>query len=170
VAAGAPVAGALAGATRDALRLADVLEEMLSGLPEALANPNRRRIEETKALDDRLDHLNRAIKENLLAIDTARLNVADNEKLARILTFSINLEKAGDLIDPRAARRRQSPDQAGLGLLSERHGESALAGQSARGHAASIDGGVPERRCRRGARAGGGEGRFPPAGASVSHI
>ncbi|WP_255325819.1 MULTISPECIES: Na/Pi cotransporter family protein [unclassified Sphingobium] len=99
VAVGAPVTGALAGATREALHMADVLEEMLSGLREALANPNRRRIEETKALDDRLDRLNRAIKENLLAIDTARLNEADNEKLARILTFSINLEQAGDLID-----------------------------------------------------------------------
>ena len=99
VAAGAPVAGALGGAMREALRLSDVLEEMISGLRDALANPSRRQIEETRALDDRLDHLNRAIKENLLAIDTGRLDDATNEKLARILTFSINMEQAGDLID-----------------------------------------------------------------------
>ncbi|WP_285236586.1 Na/Pi cotransporter family protein [Sphingobium sp. BHU LFT2] len=99
VAAGAPVAVALAGATREALRLSDVLEEMLAGLHDALANPSRRQIKETRALDDRLDRLNRAIKENLLAIDTGRLDELTNEKLARILTFSINLEQAGDLID-----------------------------------------------------------------------
>lgn len=95
----APIAVALAGATREALRLTDVLEEMLTGLRQALANPNRKRIEETKALDDRLDRLNRAIKENLLSIDIAHLGEAENERLARILTFSINLEQAGDLID-----------------------------------------------------------------------
>jgi phosphate:Na+ symporter len=99
VAAGVPVAEALGGATREALRLADVLEEMLAGLRNALADPDRRRIEETRELDDRLDRLNRAIKENLLAIDTARLDDRANDTLARILTFSINLEQAGDLID-----------------------------------------------------------------------
>lgn len=99
VAAGAPVTVALGGATREALRLSDVLDQMLSGLRDALSNPNRRQIEDTRALDDRLDHLNRAIKENLLAIDTDRLDEATNASLARILTFSINLEQAGDLID-----------------------------------------------------------------------
>jgi phosphate:Na+ symporter len=99
VAAGTPVAEALAGATREALRLSDVLEEMLTGLHDALASPDRRRIEETRKLDDRLDRLNRAIKENLLAIDAGRLDDKANETLARILTFSINLEQAGDLID-----------------------------------------------------------------------
>ncbi|MFT3975807.1 MAG: Na/Pi cotransporter family protein [Sphingomonas bacterium] len=99
VAAGTPVAVALGGATREALRLSDVLEEMIGGLRDALANPSRREIEETRTLDDRLDRLNRAIKENLLAIDTSRLDESTNEKLARILTFSINMEQAGDLID-----------------------------------------------------------------------
>ena len=99
VAAGTPVAVALGGATREALRLSDLLDEMLAGLRAALANPDRRQIELTRALDDRLDRLNRAIKENLLAIDIARLDEPTNETLARILTFSINLEQAGDLID-----------------------------------------------------------------------
>lgn len=99
VAAGVPVAVALGGATREALRLSDVLDEMLLGLRGALANPNRQQIQDTRALDDRLDRLNRAIKENLLAIDAGRLDEATNDTLARILTFSINLEQAGDLVD-----------------------------------------------------------------------
>jgi len=99
VASNTPVAVALGGAMREALRLADVLEEMILGLRDALAHPDRRQIEATRRLDDRLDRLNRAIKENLLAIDVSRLDKANSEDLARILTFSINLEQAGDLID-----------------------------------------------------------------------
>ncbi len=99
VAAGAPIAVVLGGAMREALRLSDLLDEMIIGLREALASPNRHQIELTRALDNRLDRLSRAIKENLLTVDIDRLDEATNEKLARILTFSINLEQAGDLID-----------------------------------------------------------------------
>jgi phosphate:Na+ symporter len=99
VGADAPVAVALGGAMREALRLADVLEEMIAGLRDAIAHPDRKQIQATRQLDDRLDRLNRAIKENLLAIDVVRLDKANGKELARILTFSINLEQAGDLID-----------------------------------------------------------------------
>jgi phosphate:Na+ symporter len=96
---GAPVTIALGGATREALRLSEVLEEMIAGLRSALVQPDRRKIEAARELDDRLDHINRAIKENLLAIDPTGLDATANDTLARILTFSINLEQAGDLID-----------------------------------------------------------------------
>jgi phosphate:Na+ symporter len=69
VGADAPVAVALGGAMREALRLADVLEEMIAGLRDAIAHPDRKQIQATRQLDDRLDRLNRAIKENLLAIE-----------------------------------------------------------------------------------------------------
>lgn len=104
-----PVATALAGASREALRLADILEMMLTDLREILLAPNRRQIEDTRLLDDRLDGLTRAIKENLLAIPPDRLNAQSHHDLARILSFSINLEHAGDLIDRgllEIARRR----------------------------------------------------------------
>lgn len=89
---------ALAGATREALRLAELLEEMIDGLHNALVSPSRRNIEETRKLDDRLDALNKAIKENLIAIDAASLDETDERKLVRILMFSINMEQAGDLV------------------------------------------------------------------------
>jgi phosphate:Na+ symporter len=94
-----PVTMVLSGAMREALNLADVLGEMIGGLPDALANPSRRQIETARRLDDQLDRLNRAIKENLLSIAIDRLDDESNAKLAGILTFSINLEQAGDLVD-----------------------------------------------------------------------
>ena len=94
-----PVAAVLAGATREALRLADILEAMIASLRESLIAPDRRQIEDARRLDDRLDRLSRAIKENLLKVETAGLSDSDSQKLARILSFAINLEQAGDLID-----------------------------------------------------------------------
>jgi len=46
---------ALGGAAREALRLADVLEEMLIKLRETFADANRKQISETRRLDDILD-------------------------------------------------------------------------------------------------------------------
>jgi phosphate:Na+ symporter len=90
---------ALGGAAREALRLADALEAMLDGMRGALANPDRRQIGETKRLDDVLDKLNGAIKAYLTGLDPEALNEADHRRLRDILTFSTNLEQAGDIVD-----------------------------------------------------------------------
>ncbi len=98
-AAAAAPAIALGGAAREALRLADALEAMLAGMRDALANPDRRQIGETKRLDDVLDKLNAAIKAYLTGLDPEALNDADHRRLRDILTFSTNLEQAGDIVD-----------------------------------------------------------------------
>ncbi len=53
---------ALAGAAREALRMADVLDAMLRGAWEVLDGGDRKRLGETRRLDDVLDRLNSAIK------------------------------------------------------------------------------------------------------------
>jgi phosphate:Na+ symporter len=90
---------AVGGAAREALRLADVLETMLIGMRDMLANPDRRQIGETKRLDDVLDSLNTAIKVYLTSLDPDALGEADHRRLREILTFSTNLEQAGDVVD-----------------------------------------------------------------------
>jgi phosphate:Na+ symporter len=85
---------ALGGAAREALRLADALEAMLDGMRDALANPDRRQIG-----DDVLDKLNAAIKAYLTGLDPEALSAADHRRLRDILTFSTNLEQAGDIVD-----------------------------------------------------------------------
>lgn len=90
---------ALGAATREALRLADVLESMLQGLREVLAKGERRRISETKRLDDVLDRLNTAIKAYLTSLDPESLSDDDHQRLMQILAFAMNLEQAGDIVD-----------------------------------------------------------------------
>jgi phosphate:Na+ symporter len=89
---------ALAGAAREALRMADVLEAMLHGAGAALEHGERKHIAETKRLDDVLDRLNAAIKTYLTALDPDRLSEEDNRRLSEILGFITNLEHAGDIV------------------------------------------------------------------------
>jgi phosphate:Na+ symporter len=90
---------ALAGAAREALRMADVLEAMLHGAADALEKGDRNRIAETKRLDDTLDRLNSAIKEYLAGFDPDTMSEADNRRLGEILAFATNIEHAGDVVD-----------------------------------------------------------------------
>jgi phosphate:Na+ symporter len=90
---------ALAAATREALRMADTLEEMLKGLKEALHSAKKSAIDAVKEMDDVLDRLNSAIKAYVISIPPAGMTDADHQRMAEILTFATNMEHAGDLVD-----------------------------------------------------------------------
>jgi phosphate:Na+ symporter len=90
---------ALAGAAREALRMADVLDAMLRGALDAIDRGDRNRVIATKGLDDVLDNLNRAIKGYLTSLDPDALDDDDNRRLAEILAFTTNLEHAGDIVE-----------------------------------------------------------------------
>jgi phosphate:Na+ symporter len=90
---------ALAGAAREALRMADVLEAMLRGAFDAIDGRDRKQVAATKQLDNVLDHLNRSIKSYLTSLDLDALDDGDHRRLAEILAFTTNLEHAGDIIE-----------------------------------------------------------------------
>ena len=90
---------ALTAAAREALRMADVLETMLDVALEALERGDRKRIAETKRLDDVLDRLNSAIKAYLTSLDHESLDSEDDRRLSEIFAFVTNLEHAGDIVE-----------------------------------------------------------------------
>jgi phosphate:Na+ symporter len=90
---------ALAGAAREALRMADVLGEMLRGGFDALLGGDRKRLTETKRLTNVLDRLNGAIKAYLTALDPDTLDAEDDRRLSEILAFITNLEHAAMVIE-----------------------------------------------------------------------
>lgn len=90
---------ALGGAAREALRMADVLEDMLQTFREVLERPDRRQIQEGKRLDDIVDALNNAIKDYLVSIDPGPLTDDDEARVQQILTFATNIERAGDSVE-----------------------------------------------------------------------
>lgn len=100
---------ALGAASREVLRLADTLTEMLHGAKEALMTGDRKLLVETRRQDDVIDSLNTAIKSYLTSLDTDELSEADQRRLNEIITFAMNIEQAGDVIDrsllPHIAKR-----------------------------------------------------------------
>ena len=82
---------------------------MLDGAREALAKGDRRLMVETRQRDDILDSLNTAIKAYLARFDPDNLSEHDQRRLNEILSFTMNIEQAGDVIDlnllPHAAKR-----------------------------------------------------------------
>ncbi len=90
---------ALAGAAREALRMADALEVTLGRAAAVLGATDRRRLVEVRRLDDVLDRLNRAIRGYLSELDPEALTEADHRRLNEILVFTVNFEAAGDVID-----------------------------------------------------------------------
>jgi len=100
---------ALAGAAREALRMSDVFETMLAGARDSLDRGDRKRVTETKRMDDVLDRLDRAIKEYITSLDTDALSDPEHRRLSEIVAFTTNIEHAGDILEkslmPLAAKR-----------------------------------------------------------------
>ncbi len=90
---------ALGAAAREVLRMADVLEAMLTGLRDAFESASRRQIGVMKRMDDVLDKLNTAIKAYVLALDPEAMSEADLRRAREILAFATNIEQAGDIVD-----------------------------------------------------------------------
>jgi phosphate:Na+ symporter len=90
---------ALGAAAREALRMTDVLEDMLERFRDVLQRPDRRQIAEGKRLDDILDGLNTAIRAYIVSIDPASLTDDDHQRANAILTFAMNMEQAGDTVE-----------------------------------------------------------------------
>ncbi len=90
---------ALAAAGREALRMADALEHMLTEAAAALAGTDRRRLALVRRQDDVLDRLHTAIRGFLSALDPDALGPADRRRLSQTIVFVANLEAAGDAVD-----------------------------------------------------------------------
>ncbi len=90
---------ALANSAREALRMADIIEEMLSGAQTALHNDDRKRIAVTSRKDDLVDSLHKALQDYLASIPMDGLSHEESLRLSEIQAFAINVEHIGDIID-----------------------------------------------------------------------
>jgi phosphate:Na+ symporter len=113
----APIA--LGCATREALRMVDILDEMLQGARAALQANDRQKITETRRMGDHLDALNTAIQAYLTAIDPESLTEDDDKRLAAILTFTTNIDHAGNTLDRNMLATAHKQFKRGQTLSSE---------------------------------------------------
>jgi phosphate:Na+ symporter len=95
---GAP-AVALVCAAREVLRMGDLIESMLRQAMTALLTNDRKLVSEISRMDDAVDSLNEAVKMYVTRMTRDSMDDRDGYRAMEIISFSINLEHVGDIID-----------------------------------------------------------------------
>jgi len=90
---------ALGQATREALRMGDIVSDMLRRTIETFEAPDPERIEAIQQRDDQLDLLDREIKHYLTKLSQQNLTEEQSQRELGILSFVNNMENIGDIID-----------------------------------------------------------------------
>jgi len=90
---------AIACAAREALHQADLVETMLRGVMPVIQNDDAQLAERLRKMDDTVDSLYSAIKFYLTQISREALSVREGKRWADIMSFAINMEQVGDIIE-----------------------------------------------------------------------
>jgi phosphate:Na+ symporter len=90
---------ALACAARETLHLGDVIEDMLRKAMTTLMTNDRKLVAEVSRMDDVVDRLDEAIKLFVTRVTRESLDDPDGRRAMEIISFAINLEHIGDIID-----------------------------------------------------------------------
>jgi len=90
---------AISCAAREALRIGDVIEQMLQGLLTVLKTNDRVLAERLRKMDDVVDDLYTAVKLYLTQISREALEEEEGRRWADIVSFTINMEQVGDIIE-----------------------------------------------------------------------
>lgn len=90
---------ALACAARETLHIGDIVETMLRQTMDALTTDDRRLVADISRMDDAVDRLNEAVKLYVTKLTRESLSERDGLRAMETISFSINLEHVGDIID-----------------------------------------------------------------------
>lgn len=95
---GTPVV-AIGAAMRETLRIGDIVEAMLRRSLEVLRTDEARLASEIARMDNIVDALHEAVKLYLARLANEDMDEEDRRRASDIMTFAINLEHVGDIID-----------------------------------------------------------------------
>jgi len=90
---------ALTCAARETLHIGDIVETMLRQTMTALTTDDRKLVSEICSMDDAVDRLDEAVKLYVTRLERESLDEIDGQRAMEIISFSINLEHVGDIID-----------------------------------------------------------------------
>jgi len=90
---------ALVCAARETLHIGDLVETMLRRARTALMTDDRKLVAEICAMDDAVDKLDEAVKLYVTKLTREAMSERDGHRAMEIISFSINLEHVGDIID-----------------------------------------------------------------------
>ena len=119
---------ATSNAVREVLRIGDIIESMLNGLLTVIRTNDAQLARQIRRMDDDVDHLYTAIKLYLTQIGREALDEREARRWADIISFTINMEHVGDiiermlddLVDKKIAQRLEFSD-AGMAEIIDMH-------------------------------------------------
>jgi phosphate:Na+ symporter len=90
---------ALADAAREALHMGDHVEVMLRKVMAAMMTNDRTLVDQVSRMDNTVDGLDEAIKLYVTKLTRGSLDEREGQRAMEIISFAINLEHIGDIID-----------------------------------------------------------------------
>jgi len=121
-AAGTPTV-ALVSAAREVLRMGDIVETMLRQAMTALLTNDRKLVSEISRMDDAVDSLNEAVKMYVTHMTRDSLDDRDGYRAMEIVSFSINLEHIGDIVDKNLMDTASKKIRRGISFSKESEAE-----------------------------------------------
>ena len=119
---------AISCAAREALHQADVVETMLRGILPVIRDNDLELAEQLRKMDDKVDELYTAIKFYLTQISRESLSVRESRRWTDIVSFTINMEQIGDIIErviqdveDKKIRKNRSLSEAGMAEIVHLH-------------------------------------------------
>jgi phosphate:Na+ symporter len=119
---------AISCAAREALHQADVVETMLNGMLTVIKTDDLRLARELRGMDDTVDELYSAIKYYMTKIPREALDEAESRRWTDIISFTINMEQIGDIIErviidveDKKIKPGRSFSEAGIAEIAELH-------------------------------------------------
>lgn len=116
-------------AAREVLRIGDTVETMLKGVLTVLENNDLDRALEIRKMDDSVDSLYTAVKLYLTQNSREALDLKESRRWTEIISFNINLEHVGDIIDKnllelaeKKIRKNLNFSDAGMAEIRDIHG------------------------------------------------
>lgn len=120
---------ALGMASRETLRMGDVVEDMLTKTMHVFDKNDTALSQQVIDSDDHVDRLHEAIKLYLTRLSREQLTAQESQRSVDIITFTTNLEHVGDIIEQnlmnlaeKKAREQLSFSEQGLSELRNMHG------------------------------------------------
>ena len=119
---------AISYAAREALRIGDVIEQMLIGTLSVVRTNDRALAERLRKMDDVVDELYTAVKLYLTQISREALAEKESRRWADIMSFVINMEQIGDIIErivtdvvDKKIDKGRNFSEAGMAEISDLH-------------------------------------------------
>ncbi|WP_428686917.1 Na/Pi cotransporter family protein [Roseibium sp.] len=110
---------ALASATRELLRMGELVEVMARPVILMLENGSEEEIRRLQIIDEQVNSIHSAIKLYVAEVNRGELSAEEAERSMELVSFAVNLERAGDLVAKNLLERALELQKNKIGFSDE---------------------------------------------------